>query len=266
MKLMTALAFGSAFQCVCYPQILPPNAAGVAMGHVHLNVSDIEAQKKFWVEVFDAKPLAKEGLEGVRVPGMLILFNRKAPAHGNEGPAMDHFGFKVRSRDEMVAAARAGGYKVLREFTGSEGFPNAYLVGPDAIRVEIQQDTTLQVRAVAQRLHYLVPDPAGLRAWYLAKFSMAATKRGPYDSADIPGMNLTFATTKTPPKENTKGSLIDHIGFEVKNLEAFCARLEANGVKLDVTYKNYPAVGVASAYLTDPAGTYIELTEGLDGY
>jgi hypothetical protein len=52
----------------------------------------------------------------------------------------------------------------------------------------------------------------------------------------------------------------------VKNLEAFCKKLEANGVKLDVPYKKIPAAGISLAFLTDPFGTYIELTEGLDQY
>ena len=57
---------------------------------------------------------------------------------------------------------------------------------------------------------------------------------------------------------------MDHIGFEVKNLEAFCKKLEANGVKFDIPYRKIPNAGIADAFLTDPNGAYIELTEGLD--
>jgi catechol 2,3-dioxygenase-like lactoylglutathione lyase family enzyme len=56
--------------------------------------------------------------------------------------------------------------------------------------------------------------------------------------------------------------MLDHIGFEVINLKAFCGKLEANGVKLDAPYRTH-ADGVATAWLTDPWGTSIELTEGL---
>ena len=61
----------------------------------------------------------------------------------------------------------------------------------------------------------------------------------------------------------TKGRMLDHIGFEVRNLEAFCKKLEANGVKLDTPYTKQPS-GNATAVLTDPWGTRIELTEGLN--
>jgi hypothetical protein len=40
--------------------------------------------------------------------------------------------------------------------------------------------------------------------------------------------------------------------------------LEASGVKLDVAYRKLPALGISLAFFTDPFGTYIELTEGLD--
>jgi len=57
--------------------------------------------------------------------------------------------------------------------------------------------------------------------------------------------------------------MLDHIGLEVRNLEAFCRKLEANGVKFDARYKKQPS-GIATALLTDPWGTSIELTEGLN--
>jgi hypothetical protein len=50
----------------------------------------------------------------------------------------------------------------------------------------------------------------------------------------------------------------------VKNLEAFCRKLEASGVKFDRPYTKVPQLGLSVAFLTDPWGTYIELTEGLD--
>jgi hypothetical protein len=59
---------------------------------------------------------------------------------------------------------------------------------------------------------------------------------------------------------------VDHVGFEVKHLEEFCKKLEANGVKLDVPYRKAPSAGIAIAFLTDPFGTYVELTEGLDRF
>jgi catechol 2,3-dioxygenase-like lactoylglutathione lyase family enzyme len=50
----------------------------------------------------------------------------------------------------------------------------------------------------------------------------------------------------------------------VKNLEAFCKKLEADGVKLEIPYREMPQLGgLKLAFLVDPEGTRIELTEGL---
>jgi hypothetical protein len=49
----------------------------------------------------------------------------------------------------------------------------------------------------------------------------------------------------------------------VRTLEAFVRELEAKGVRMDRGYTPVPALGIAVAFLTDPWGTYVELTEGL---
>ena len=247
-------------------QLLPPNEAGMTMGHIHLNVRDVEAHRKFWVEQFDATQLQREGLPGVKLPGTLILFSRRAPSGGSEGTVMNHLGLRVRSLAESLKRARAAGFEVPREFTGSEGFPNAYVIGPDEVRIELLQDTSLTVTAATHHLHYYLADPATLRDWYVKTFSFKSGKRGQHLAADLPGMNLSFQPVDPPPTTGTKGRAIDHIGFEIKDLEAFCKKLEASGVKLDVPYRKVPSLGIAIAFLTDPSGVYIELTEGLDKY
>jgi catechol 2,3-dioxygenase-like lactoylglutathione lyase family enzyme len=268
MKQMLVLAAALAIVPLASAQLAPPNEAGVTMGHVHLNVRDVEVQKKFWTEYFGAVPLAKQGLPGVKVPGMLILFRQQAPTGGSEGTMMDHFGFKVPSTAEALKHFRAGGIQVESEFKGTEGFPNAYVMGPDDVKIELQEDTSLTVPAIAYHLHFMnAPgDQIKLRDWYAKNFGAVVKKRGQHDAADIPGMNLTFGVTRTPPTIGTKGRSLDHIGFEVKNLEAFCKNLEANGVKLDAPYRKIPSAGIAIAFLTDPFGTYVELTEGLNQF
>ena len=268
MKAILALAAISALLPSAHAQLAPPNEAGVSMGHVHLNVTDVDAQKKFWTEYFGAVPLKKEGLQGVKVPGMLILFRQQAPTGGSENTMMDHFGFKVPSTSEALKRFRAGGIQVQSEFKGTEGFPNAYVIGPDDVKIELQEDTSLTVPAVAYHLHYMnAPgDQIKLMNWYAQTFGAAVKKRGQHDAADIPGMNLTFGVTRKPPTTPTKGRSVDHVGFEVKNLEAFCKELEASGIKFDSPYRKIPRAGIAVAFLTDPFGTYIELTEGLDQF
>lgn len=64
----------------------------------------------------------------------------------------------------------------------------------------------------------------------------------------------------------TQGRSLDHIGLEVDDLEAFCKKLEAQGITIDRLYRRIDELNLAVAFFTDPFGTYIELTEGLDNY
>jgi catechol 2,3-dioxygenase-like lactoylglutathione lyase family enzyme len=82
------------------------------------------------------------------------------------------------------------------------------------------------------------------------------------DCVDLPGVNLSFSQGEKNLAP-TKGRSLDHIGFEVKNLEAFVQKLQAQGIKLDVPLRSVPNSNVKIAFITDPWGTYIELTEGL---
>jgi len=102
------------------------------------------------------------------------------------------------------------------------------------------------------------------KEWYARLFGGANGKRWHYEATDLPGINMNFSSAEraTAP---TKGRMLDHIAFEITNLKAFCVKLEAAGVKLDAPYTTH-ADGIATAWLTDPWGTSIELTEGLRQY
>jgi hypothetical protein len=50
----------------------------------------------------------------------------------------------------------------------------------------------------------------------------------------------------------------------VKGLEEYCKQLEVKGIRFDSPFHKLPDVPLAVAFLTDPWGTLIELTEGLD--
>ena len=243
-----------------------PNDLGVSMGHVHLNVTDPAVHQQLWIEHFDAVAVEHEGIPGIRLPRLLLLFRQQVPTGGFQGAVMEHFGLKVRNTAAVVARWRAAGLTVHGEFYGTEGFPNANLLFPDDIRVEIQQDEALDVLAEGHHLHYfLVSDHLPLRQWYADTLGARLGQRGRIDSADLPEkMNLSFSTsTRATELTGSQGRVIDHIGFEVRGLEALCKRLAANGVQFDVPYGISPELGVPSAVLTDPSGVVIELTEGL---
>ncbi len=265
-RLCLSLAILLAAANQAHAQLSPMNAAGVTYGHVHLNVSDIEVHKKLWVDTFGGVFVQRGPLMTVKFPNMLIALAYKAPTGPSQGTAMDHFGFKVRSMSEMLTELRAAGYAVQNEFTGAEGFPNAYVLGPDGLRIEMQEDKTLTAKSIPNHIHFWSPEFVQLLDWYVDTFSLTRRTRGSIKTtADAGTVNLSYQTSKEPVV-GTKGRVIDHIGFEVRDLAAFCKQLEAQGIKFDVPFRDVPSIGLKIAFFTDAAGVYIELTEGLAKY
>jgi catechol 2,3-dioxygenase-like lactoylglutathione lyase family enzyme len=247
-------------------QIAPVNAAGLTYGHVHLNVSDLEAHKVFWAEYFGGKPVRRGAVTAIRFPSLLLLLDRQPPTAGSQGTVMDHVGFKVRDLPGFLAKWRAAGLVVQSEFTGMEGFPNAYIVGPDGVRIELQEDKTLTQAAVGHHIHFMAANHEPLMAWYVQTFGLEPFQRGRIPTtANAPGMNLTFHPARTPTVA-TRGRAIDHIGFEFTDLEAAVRQLKARGTAIDTPIRNVPGGRLKSAFITDPSGVRIELTQGLSTY
>ncbi len=247
-------------------QLAVPNEAGLTYGHVHLNVTDMELHKKLWVEHFGGTVVVKGSLTAVRMPNMMVVLTDRDPTGGSQGTVMDHFGFKVRNLATFLAKWRAAGLPVGREFIGAEGQPNAYVMMPDDVYVELQEDQALPVVISPYHIHFYTPEFESLLAWYTELLNIEVRPRGSITSTtNVPGMNLSFANSNEP-RLATKGRSIDHIGFEVDDLEAFCKLLEAKGIACDVAYRDVPTIGLKIAFITDPSGVYIEFTEGFDEY
>ena len=84
-------------------------------------------------------------------------------------------------------------------------------------------------------VHFFGQQNAEMQAWYVKTFGAKARPANPgsaFVAADLPGVALNFTPSPTPVV-GTTGRALDHIGFEVKNLEAFTKKLEADGIKLD---------------------------------
>ena len=248
-------------------QLAPPNEAGITWGHIHLNVEDMALHRRIWVEHFGGTVVVKGQLTTVRLPGTVIALSEREPTGDSQGSGADHFGFSVPDLAAFLARWRADGLEVASEFEGAGGTPQAYVTVPDGIRVELQEVPSLAVAAEPYHVHlYTDGDPEALRDWYADLFSMAPRARGriPY-TADVPGMNVSFSRAEEPVAA-TRGRAVDHIGFEVDDLEAFCAALEARGIEFDLAYREVDSIELAIAFFTDPSGVLIELTEGFDRY
>lgn len=259
-------------------QLAPGNDAGITMGHVHLSVRDVEASKKFW-SALGGKPTKIGPIDGFAFPGVLILLRHAEPTGGSAGTIVDHVGFLVKDGPASVAAFRALGTKMELNASGRGGF----FYTPDGLRLEMPERPAQAAPIVFDQIHFFLDDRAAsgktmadMQAWYAKVFGVqpgqpggnpgtATTTATLYEAQILPGVNLRYSKYPVAVVA-TKGRALDHIGFEVKNLEAFCKKLEAAGIHLDVPYTKRADLGISLAFITDPWGTYIELTEGLDKF
>jgi catechol 2,3-dioxygenase-like lactoylglutathione lyase family enzyme len=239
-------------------QLGAPNAAGVSIGHVHLTVRDVAAHKKLWT-LIGAEVTHSGRLEMLKFPGLFVLLTAGQPTDGSDGSTANHFGLMVRNLDDI--RAKLAGLPTVREADNPRRWTTLF---PDKVMVEFVENPAQQEPVVGHHLHLATNDLEGLRAWYVKTFGGIAEIRRGFISAVFNGGEVNLLPADKP-QAPTKGRSIDHIGFEVKNLEAFCRKLEASGVKFDTPYRDVPAIGLKLAFLTDPAGTRIELTEGLAG-
>ncbi|HEV8542941.1 MAG TPA: VOC family protein [Verrucomicrobiae bacterium] len=240
-------------------QLLPGNEKGLAMGHIHLLVSDIEAHKKLWVDALGAKVVKAGPLELYEFPGVQVALRKGTPTGGNQGTVLDHLGFKVKDLAATKAKITAGGASIMSE---NPGTGQMMVLFPDAVKIEFTEDKSLQQPVVHHHIHFATPQIEEQRTWYEKTFGAKLGMSGRFKAADIPGVDIRWnASEKALP--GTKGCSVDHIGFEVVNLEAFCRKLEADGIKFDMAFRSVPQLGLSIAFLTDPWGVYIELTEGL---
>lgn len=248
----------------------------IVYGHHHVVATDVDAHLKFWVDALGGTPV-KVGVPTnvIRFPEVLVfLANRKAVG-GSEGTTVDHIGFAVADVRATVAKLKAAGYpittakasppeaKVQGDVATIGKLVIAFVMGPDDTKVELVEDKTVTGPPVLHHIHFAGADPAQMRSWYVKTFDAKSISQGGYQMAGLPGVSLVFSKA-AHPVTTTREHALDHIGFEVRNLEEFCRKLEASGIKLDRPYTKVPALGIAVAFFTDPWGTYIELTEGLD--
>lgn len=244
--------------------------------HHHLNVVSIDEAKKFWVNTLGGTPVSAGPLQMVKFPNVIIVFTQRAATGGTKGTVVNHVGFLVPSVRQMIDKVKAAGYPIItrEELPATQEVKDdiAYVAATkqnvaytmtDGTKVEFVENASQTVPVANHHVHFATDKIDEMQAWYVKTFGARPGMRGTFKAADVPGVNLTFGAT-TEAVVGTRGRALDHIGFEVKNLEAFCKQLEAQGIKFDRPYGYIPQIGFAIAFLTDPFGTYIELTEGMD--
>jgi len=256
-------------------ELLPANDAGVTVGHLDTNVKDLDAAKKFW-SLLGGKPIKIDGVDVMKFPGVLVFLRKGNVTGDTMGTNFDHAGFWVPDGKSLVGKLRSAGVK-MDPTAGSrkqeyKGYSWGNVYSPDGVKVEILEDSNLSIPIELDHIHLYGANGVAetdVQAWYHKVFD-ARLMLDPVPNAGHPVVagliaNVEFKMTAVTDKlVPMNGRAVEHMGFEIKNLAAYCKKLEANGLKFDNPYSK--GASYASAQLTDPWGTTIELTEGLNKF
>ena len=262
-------------------QLVAAKEGPIVYGHHHVNATDVEAHKKFWADTLGGTVIkvGTDNREIVRMPNVLIFMRAQAAKGGSKGTTADHIGLSVPNLQQTLDKVKANGFRVVtaQESPASynvkgdiaapgPGVQLAFVLGPDDVKVELLETRTQTEPIRLHHLHFFGEQNAAMRDWYVKVFGAASQAGGAnaaFLTATLPGVRLQFSPSPTPVVA-TAGRAVDHIGFEVRNLKEFLAKLEGEGIKPSVTYRRVDALDINIAFIVDPWGTNIELTEGLD--
>jgi catechol 2,3-dioxygenase-like lactoylglutathione lyase family enzyme len=259
---------------------LKNEAAPIIVGHYHLNVTSVAEHRRFWVDTLGGKAVKIGNVDAIEFPDVYLLLHVQKPTGPTRGTTFDHIGFAVPDVPAMTTKVVANGYTLT---VGREPAPGetaspptagnygrfSYLVGPDGVKVELVTNMAADAPPITHHhVHFVNKQFVEMQQWYMKAFN-ATLREGQTDffiGADLPGVGYMLNFFSWLPNENligTEGRAVDHVGFEVRNLRAFCAELEAKGLKLKSPYHRDEASGLDVATIVDPWGTVLELTEGL---
>ncbi len=222
-----------------------PNAAGVSFLHIHLLVRDVAAQQAFWVAL--AGPQAGRG---INIGTTSISITKGEPKGGNAGSAIENVTFRVKDLKDTLAKIEAAGGK--RMPGGSVA--SVFVLAPEDVKIELIEDRSVAAPAY-DHVQLNLNSTAENLPWHQKWLGAVAAPGG----WTIPGTIVKVTEGKTAP--TSKGTSLDHIAFDVGNLDAFLKKLEAAGIAHEPIMKINGGRGLA--YVMAPGGLYMELMGSL---
>ena len=285
-----------------WAQVAPFNEAGVAAGHEHLTTVNQEAFNTFWTAIGGIQqPMAPGGnTQIIKFPGVVLMAANAggrggrggggarggpggapggaapapatpaapaapaappAPPASSVGSSIDYLGFKVKDLKGTLAKLAALNIQPMPGAAAKQ----AFVMSPDNLKVGLKEDTALATAAASDEVMEKVPSVAEASAWYAKWFGAKIVKDGNDTIAQIPGVNIRFSETKEAMAP-TQGRALDHLGMEVRNLEAFMTKMAAGGVNVASGYRGLAPTQIppltSLGFIVDPWGTRIELNEG----
>lgn len=253
------LMFVSLVVSAANPALAQPTTAnppGLFGGHMHLVVPNAARHREIW-KLLGGVEKSSGPLKALMFPGMFILLTQAQPSSASAATTINRLGFTVNDYGLYKAKLQAVG----ADFVYDDGEGGLMVDLPDGVRVEMVLDANQEAPIAYQRTSIVTEDSGALKQWYVDVFGGQSSSG--QSSAIILGDRVDFQPATDGKLLPTQGAAIDHIGFEVADLDAFAEKMGRMDIAFDRDPMCIEAIKLCIAFMTDPTGTYIEVTEGL---
>ncbi len=219
------------------------------------------------------------GTEAFALSGALVLLDATANTGGTKGTTVNHLGFQVPRLREAIERVTAAGFpmvtreeitavppEAVKDDMAFNPFMETFVamtMGPEGTKLELVENPALTAPIALHHIHFFNPAQEEMRDWYAALFGATPGSRGKFKTAELPGVSLTVSAS-AQPVTGTKGRVLDHLGFDVEGLDDFAVKLQASGATVETEDSRLRTLGIPSMFFTDPWGTRVELTDGLN--
>ena len=219
---------------------LPAMARAADYHHVHLIASNATEAISWYTQHLDCEALSDRD-DGVDCHGVQVVFEATPTLGSSQRTGIDHIGFSYEDLTAKMASLESVGVQgsgvrlqrfedgsTLRDAPGL--FKYGYIFDPWGTRIELVEDTeTLGFH----HIHLSATDPEATLRWYREAFGgEAAQLRGVLDGVRLDGIWLFATPHPEGEPAATAGRAIDHVAFEVDDMEAAVADLRARGAQV----------------------------------
>ena len=217
---------------------IPAIARAAEYHHVHITASSPSEGVRWYNRHLDCEPVADRP-DAADCGGVELIFVVQPTMGSTQGTGVNHIGFSYPDLAAKMAELESVGVRgsgvrlqrfpdgaTLRDVPGL--FKLGFIFDPWGTRIEMVEDPdTLGFH----HIHLSAADPAATLAWYQDVFGgESASLKGQLDGLLFDDVWLLVSEHGEGTPATTQGRAIDHIGFEVADLDAAAPEMRGNGV------------------------------------
>lgn len=268
------------------------------VGIMSLDGNNVAEQRRFWVSLLGgtlgrmtvppghtSPGIVDGGFLVVLFPDFIVDLGPGPGTGGPEGTTFEHTAFRVPNLQALVGKLNAAGFpnittpdrtqrEIAHALPGEQSPPLlAFIKSAEGVPVVFIEDRTLTTPIALHHVHLAAP-PGKLHEmtdWYTKQVDATVGRRGAdYRSLDVSLIaGALVISESTTPVVGTKGRVVRHFGFRLRDLPAFYKRQLDRGL----TFSRPMAFGGHDqsqaiygpdwryAFATDPAGTEVEFIQ-----